>query len=435
MKINYCSIGCKVNLYECEALINIFLKNNFILSESQFNNDVYIINTCSVTNNSEMKSRKVIRQSIKNNPNAVIVVMGCYSQIKPNEIAKIDNVDLIFGTSKRSNIFEEVLKVLEKKKTSKLNVAKIKDFIKYEPLKIEKFVNKTRAFVKIEDGCENFCSYCIIPFTRGKIKSRCPREIIEEVKKLIQNGVKEVVLIGINTGCYGDDLKNISLEILIEKIISEIQGDYRLRISSIEITRITDGLINLIETYPEKICNHLHIPLQSGNDRILELMNRKYSFSFFEDRIAKIRKKIPNINITTDIIVGFPTETNEEFLDTYNKAINLKFGEMHIFIFSKRKNTKAAMIEYTFNSKELKERSKKLIQLSKKMALDYRKESLNNVYNVLIEKIVDGKCIGHTENYLLTEFKNNNFKVNQVVQVKIKGASYPISRGEIYEVY
>ncbi|MGI6709924.1 MAG: tRNA (N(6)-L-threonylcarbamoyladenosine(37)-C(2))-methylthiotransferase MtaB [Bacilli bacterium] len=435
MKINYSSLGCKVNLYECEALINVFLKNNFVLSESQFNNDVYIVNTCCVTNNSEMKSRKLIRQIIKNNPNAIIVVMGCYSQIKPDEIAKIDNVDLIFGTNNRSKIFEEVQKILVNKQVLKQNISNIKDFNKYELLKIDKFIDRTRAFVKIEDGCENFCSYCIIPYTRGKIKSRCPKEVIEEVRRLTQNGIKEIVLIGINTGCYGDDLGNISLELLIKRIITEIPGEYRLRISSIEITKITDGLINLMKTYPKKICNHLHIPLQSGNERILELMNRKYDFAFFENKIFEIRKNLPNINITTDIIVGFPTETNEEFLDTYNKTIRLKFGEMHVFIFSKRKGTKAALLEYNLNSIEIKQRSKKIIELSKKMALDYRKECKDTVYNVLIEKIIDNKCIGHTENYLLTEFKNNNFKINQIVQIKIKEASYPISKGESYEIH
>ncbi|MDD3382499.1 MAG: tRNA (N(6)-L-threonylcarbamoyladenosine(37)-C(2))-methylthiotransferase MtaB [Bacilli bacterium] len=434
MNINYCSIGCKVNQYECEALINLFLENGFVFNDCQSDNDVFLINTCSVTNTSEMKSRKMIRQIARNNPNAVIVVMGCYSQIKTEEIEKIDEVDLIFGTSNRVAIFQEVKNLLENKKTSRKKVADVKDFIEYENLEIDKFLDKTRAFVKIEDGCENFCSYCIIPYTRGKIKSRNPENVIKEIKKIVQNGVKEIVLTGINIGCYGVDLENFSLETLIERIITEVKGDYRLRISSIEITKITDSLIKLMAIYPQKICKHLHIPLQSGNDRILDLMNRKYNFEFYFNKIINIRKILPDINITTDIIIGFPTETNEEFKDTYDKTALLAFGEIHVFTFSNREGTKASLIESNIPASVLKERSKKLINLSKKMALDYRKKSIGKIYDVLIEKIDGKNCFGHTENYLFVQFKNICFDVNQVVKVVINEATYPISIGEYYEV-
>lgn len=434
MKINYCSIGCKVNQYECEALINKFLKNDFVLGDSYTDNDVFIVNTCSVTNTSEVKSRKAVRKVIKDNPKAVIAVMGCYSQINPEALEKIEGVDLIFGTSNRKEIFDKVLCVLNEKEFNKKNISEIDSFVKYENLEIDHYFNKTRAFIKIQDGCENFCSYCIIPYTRGRIKSRPIQNVIDEVKRLVDTGTKEIVLTGINLGCYGEDLSGESLEGLISKILDVVEGDFRIRISSIEVTKVTNSLINLIKKHSNKICNHLHIPIQSANDRVLSLMNRKYDFDFFQKKIKEIREIIPNINITTDVIVGFPTESQEEYLQTFSRINEILFGEMHIFIFSKRDGTSAALIEDDNDPVIVKSRSNKLIELSSKMALIYREKCVKGIFNVLIEKITDGLCVGHSENYLCIKFKDNNFKVNQIVKVKLTKPLYPVSIGEHYEI-
>ena len=326
MKVSYYSLGCKVNLYESEAIVNEFIENGFELTNFDDICDIYIINTCTVTKTSDAKSRKIIRQAIKKNPNAVICVMGCYSQLHPDEVKQIEGVDVIVGTSNRIMLYPLAMSALEKKNPQVL----IQDALKtknYEELKIKRFNNKTRGFIKIVYGCNNFCTYCAIPYARGPVRSRNHQDVIDEIKLLTEQGTKEIVLTGINTAAYGSDLKDYTFAKLLEDIVKNVPNLGRIRISSIEATEITDELLSIIAENREKFCNHFHIPLQSGSDKILQKMARKYNLDYYRKKIQRIRQLFPGVNITTDVMVGFSGETNEDFNDIKNFINEIKFGE------------------------------------------------------------------------------------------------------------
>lgn len=407
MKVGIYTLGCKVNTYESNFILNLFKNRGYEIGDFNEECDIYIINTCTVTNNSDRKDRKIIN-SIKNK-NACKVVCGCFVESAKNY--NFDGIDVVIGNYNKSNIVDLVEENLKTKKQiiSKENIM----HVPFENMEIKK-TETTRAFVKIQDGCENYCSYCIIPFVRGRCRSKDEETVLREIKSLVENGYKEVVLTGIHTGNYGKDL-NTNFSTLLEKIL-KIKGLKRLRISSIEITELDEKFFKLLEN--DILCNHLHIPLQSGNDKILKLMNRKYEREKFKQIIEKIRKIRPNISITTDVIVGFPNETEEDFKDSLEFIKDLNFSKVHTFPYSKRNGTKAARMEGHIDGLTKKERTKKLLELSEKLEENYYKSQINKKEKVLIEKEENGYYYGHTSNYLYLKLKGN-YQKNEIYEITI----------------
>ena len=415
MKAAFYTLGCKVNSYETEVTINDFKKAMYDIVPFEEKADVYVINTCSVTNTSDQKSRKIIREAIKKNKYAIIVVMGCYSQIKHNTLKEIDGVDIIIGTNYRTKILD----FIEKYKKNKEKIIKIDDVnhLKFENMKLDKFENHTRAFVKIQDGCNNFCSYCIIPYTRGNIRSKDKNLVIEEVTNLVNNGYKEVVLTGIHTGHYGLDLDNYDFSDLLNEL-EKIEGLERIRISSIEIKELNEKFINTLKN-SKKIVNHIHIPLQCGCDKILELMNRRYNMEFYFNKIEEIRKIRPDIAITTDVIVGFPDESEEDFNITKENIKKLKFTELHVFPYSKRENTKAANMKNQIDGNIKKERVRELINLSNDLKNEYYSKFINKTDDLLVETFNNGILTGHLSNYGKVKLEGKKEDVNKIIKVKL----------------
>lgn len=408
MTVAVYTLGCKVNLYESELIISLLKENNYTLVDFNEKADIYIINTCSVTNESDRKDRKIINEARRKNKEAIIVVTGCYSQINPETI----NADIILGNKDKSKIID----LLEDYIKNKKQIKQIYDLTKveFEKMNINKFENHTRAFVKVQDGCNAFCSYCIIPYARGRIRSKDLNETIEEVTNLVNNGYKEIVLTGIHTGRYGID-KNTNLYELLKKLV-QIPKIFRIRLSSIEINEITDEIIELIKTN-DIMAKHLHIPLQSGSDKILTLMNRRYDINYFVKKIETIRKEIPDISITTDLIVGFPNETEEDFKDTIKLLNKIKFTKIHTFPYSKRKNTKAASMPNQIDGMIKKKRVHEVLDISNKYELEFYKSKLNKEYEVVKEDRKNGECIGYTSNYIPVILEKNT--VSDIAKIKI----------------
>lgn len=417
MKVGICSLGCKVNIYESEFMISSLKERGYTIINFEDKADIYIINTCSVTNESDKKSRKMINRAKKNNKDAIIIVTGCYSQ------ANADNIEanIILGNKDKSKIVE----IIEEYKKTKENKKIIYDLTKvnFEKMEIKKFTNHTRAFVKIQDGCNAFCSYCIIPYVRGRIRSKNKKDVISEVTELVKEGYKEIVLTGIHTGKYGLDI-NSSLEELLENLV-KIPGLYRIRLSSIEINEITPRIIKLLKEN-SIMAKHLHIPLQSGSDKILKLMNRKYTKEEFLNKI-RILKEIPEISLTTDLIVGFPGETEREHQETLETLNEIKFTKIHTFPYSKRKGTPASIMEGQVSPEEKKKRVKEILEFSNKSELDFYKSNLDKVFDGVVEVHNNGKTVVHTSNFIpvIVEEKINN---NAIVKIKITN----IKNGNVY---
>ena len=415
MKVAFYTLGCKVNLYETESVINDFKKNNFEIVPFDDFADIYIINTCSVTNQSDQKSRKIIRSVLKKNKDAIIVVMGCYSQIKYEEASNIDGVKIVIGNKYKNSVVDLVNEYLKTKKKiikiEKLNKEK------FENIKISSFDNHTRAFVKIQDGCNNFCSYCIIPYTRGNIRSKDKDTVLKEVNELVDNGYKEIVLTGIHTGHYGYDLKDYDFSDLLMDL-EKIDKLERIRISSIEENELNDKFLEVFKN-SKKIVNHLHIPIQSGCNKILKLMNRKYDVNKFVDKINEIRSIRSDIAITTDVIVGFPGETEEDFEETVNTIKKIKFTELHVFPFSPREGTPAADMKDQINGIIKKERVRKLIEVSEELKNEFYSKQIGNVDYLLTEKYEDGYLMGHLSNYGKVKIKGNIEDRNKIIKVKL----------------
>ena len=411
------TLGCKVNTYESEYVINILKEHNYEIKSFDDVCDIYIINTCTVTNTSDIKSRKMIRNAIKKNPNACVVAMGCF--IEANKDYQIEGLDIVLGNKDKSKIVD----LLDEYFTKKEKIVKLYNDPKsqFEDMYITNFPGRTRAFVKIQDGCENFCSYCIIPFVRGKCRSKDKDKVISEIKALVNNGYQEVVLTGIHTGNYGVDL-DTNFATLLKEIV-KIEGLKRLRISSIEITELTDEVLEVLKTSPI-IVDHLHIPLQAGSDEILKAMNRKYDLSYFFEKIKKIREIRPNISITTDVIVGFPGETTELFEQTIKTCRDLEFAKIHVFPYSERQGTKAMELPNHIEPTEKKRRARELLLVSKELEIAYANKFLNKQVEVLIEEDKDGYSYGHTSNYLHVKI-NKKLKHNTFVTVTITKVDYP----------
>ena len=417
------TLGCKVNTYESEFIETKLKENGYIIKDFDDICDIYIINTCTVTNNSDSKSKKTIRQAIKKNPNACIVAMGCF--IAATNEKDIDGVDIILGNKDKNKIIELLDEYYINKE--KIIVNYNKRLNEFEDMFITDFPGRTRAFIKIQDGCDNFCSYCIIPFVRGKCRSKEKDKVIEEITSLVNNGYKEIVLTGIHTGSYGVDI-DTSFSDLLKEII-KIKGLYRLRISSIECTELNEEVLDIIRN-SKVIVNHLHIPIQAGSDEILKLMNRKYNLKGFEDKIKEIRNIRKDIAISTDIIVGFPNETDELFNESIETCKRIGFSKLHVFPFSERQGTKAASMTNKIDQKVKKDRARKLIEVSKELEINYMNKFINKELEVLIEEYKDDYSYGHTDNYLYVKI-NKELKHNDIVKVKIKDIEYPYVIGEI----
>lgn len=417
-KVAFYTLGCKVNQYETEAMLEMFKKEGYTQVDSEDFADVYVINTCTVTHMSDRKSRQYIRRMKKKNPDAIIAVVGCYSQVSPEEILSIDEVNLVMGTNDRKKIVEEVKKIDASRKISTVDdIMKVKAF---EEIEINKTNGKTRAFLKIQDGCDRYCSYCIIPYARGRVRSRDLESIVKEVENLAANGYKEVVLTGIHVASYGKDIKETDIKLLdVIKQINNIEGIERIRLSSVEPILFTDEFVEAVSAM-DKVCPHYHLSLQSGCDETLKRMKRRYTTEEYKTIVDRLRAAIPNVSITTDVIVGFPGETNEEFDKTYEFLKDIELTHMHIFKYSPRKGTPAATMENQVDPSTKHERSEKLLQLNEENFKKFGQKMLDKEFNVLFEqKVGDNKFEGLTENYVKVIVESDKDLSEQILKVKI----------------
>jgi threonylcarbamoyladenosine tRNA methylthiotransferase MtaB len=427
MKLCIKTLGCKVNAYESECIEEDFKNHGYEVVSDTNDADVIVVNTCTVTNQADAKSRKIIRGARKNE-NACLVVCGCSSQQHKDSLFEL-GVDILLGTTGKTKIYNLVNEWLENKE--KISLFDDVRYVDFEKTNINDMDGKTRAFVKIQDGCNNFCSYCIIPFVRGRVRSKAYDVAVNEINTLANNGYKEVVLTGIHTGHYGEDGKTSFSELLSE--IVKIKKLKRLRISSIEITELNDDFLDVLRNNLV-IVDHLHIPLQAGSDKVLKEMNRKYDKAYYLNKINEIRMIRPNISITTDVIVGFPGETEEEFNETCEFCREIGFSKIHVFPYSRRTGTKADLMPNQIDERIKKERVAKLINVSDELEINYLDKFINQKVEVLVEKCVDGKSFGHTGNYLEVEI-NGVCNKNTLVCVIIKKRNGKVLEGEIYEEY
>ncbi len=405
------SLGCKVNNYEAHAVQQLFLEKGMVYDNN--NPDVIVINTCAVTHVSEQKSRQHIRRFKKQFPHAVIVVMGCYSQKESSYCINQLEADIVVGTTNKYLIYDLLIKYLNNHEKICLINKNIKEF-KYEEICQTAYIENVRSYLKIQDGCNNFCSYCLIPYLRGKPRSRSLTDIVNEAKHIVSLGIKEIVVSGIHIGSYGYDLENVNFAILIEQLL-KIDNLKRLTISSIEASEISDDFINLYLKYPN-LAKHIHIPLQSGSEKILKLMNRKYNKKEFLSVIKKLKNIVPDIAITTDVIVGFPGESDENFKETYDFIKEAGFAQLHVFPFSKRENTLAYHLKNQVDEQIKKSRAKSLRDLSSELYEAFKNTQNNKTLNVLIESYnpKTNKYFGHSENYIGVELSSDTNIINTI---------------------
>ena len=426
MTFNIYTLGCKVNTYESNVMSDLMKNKGYIEVDIDKQADISIINTCTVTNTADNKSFKTIRHAIRTNPDSIIVVVGCMSQNKKDEVLKVDGVNIVLGNVGKSKVvdyIDEYVKTLN----NKLDIYDMMDTT-FEPMILNNF-NKTRAFIKIQDGCNNYCSYCIIPYVRGNVRSKSKEDVLKEAELLINDGHKEIVLTGIHTGHYGSDLENYSFANLLDDLC-KIKGLERLRISSIEITELDDSFLNVLKNN-KILVDHMHIPLQSGSDGVLERMNRKYDKEYFINKINKIRSIRPDISITTDVIVGFPGETLEEFNETVDTIKRIKFTKLHVFPYSRRKGTEADLMDNQISEQVKKERVRELLDLSKELEIEYMNKFIDKEMVFIPEIKKDDYLIGHTGNYLQIKMPCENNMIGKDVKVLLKRVEYPYIIGEI----
>lgn len=432
------TLGCKVNHYETEAIWQLFKEAGYERKEYESKADVYVINTCTVTNTGDKKSRQVIRRAIRHNPDGVICVTGCYAQTSPAEIMAIPGVDIVVGTQDR----HKLLGYIEEYRRERQPINGVGNIMKarvFEELDVPAFTDRTRASLKIQEGCNNFCTFCIIPWARGLLRSRDPEEVINQAQQLVDAGYKEIVLTGIHTGGYGEDLKDYNFAKLLKELDQRVSGLKRIRISSIEASQITDEVIEVLDQ-SDKIVRHLHIPLQSGSNTVLKRMRRKYTMEFFAERLTKLKKALPGLAVTSDVIVGFPGETEEEFLETYNFVKDHQFSELHVFPYSKRTGTPAARMEDQVDENVKNERVHRLIALSDQLAKEYASAYEGDVLEIIPEesfKEQEGKhnlYVGYTDNYMKVVFEGTEDMIGRLVKVKITKAGYPYNEGQFVRI-
>ncbi|MCD8808417.1 tRNA (N(6)-L-threonylcarbamoyladenosine(37)-C(2))-methylthiotransferase MtaB [Mammaliicoccus sciuri] len=427
------TLGCKVNHYETEAIWQLFKENDYERVDFETNADVFIINTCTVTNTGDKKSRQVIRRAIRKNPDAVVCVTGCYAQTSPAEIMAIPGVDIVVGTQDR----HKLISYIEDYKQSRQPINGVGNIMKnrkYEELEVPYFTDRTRASLKIQEGCNNFCTFCIIPWARGLMRSRDPEQVVSQATTLVNSGYKEIVLTGIHTGGYGEDLKDYNLAQLLRDL-EQVENLERIRISSIEASQLTDEVIDVIDK-STKVVRHLHIPLQSGSDTVLKRMRRKYTMAHFSERLQKLHKALPGLAVTSDVIVGFPGETEEEFQETYDFIVKHQFSELHVFPYSIRTGTPAARMTDQIDEEVKNERVHRLIELSNQLAKDYASKFDQTVLEVIPEEkgSTDGKLVGYADNYMKIEFEGDESLIGELVKVKVVTPGYPINKGKLVKV-
>ncbi|MGE6629250.1 tRNA (N(6)-L-threonylcarbamoyladenosine(37)-C(2))-methylthiotransferase MtaB [Bacillus sp. NPDC077027] len=428
------TLGCKVNHYETEAIWQLFKEAGYERKDYESKADVYVINTCTVTNTGDKKSRQVIRRAIRHNPDGVICVTGCYAQTSPAEIMAIPGVDIVVGTQDR----HKLLGYIEEFRRERQPINGVGNIMKarvFEELDVPAFTDRTRASLKIQEGCNNFCTFCIIPWARGLLRSRDPEEVINQAQQLVDAGYKEIVLTGIHTGGYGEDLKDYNFAKLLKELDERVVGLKRIRISSIEASQITDEVIEVLDQ-SDKIVRHLHIPLQSGSNTVLKRMRRKYTMEFFAERLVKLKQALPGLAVTSDVIVGFPGETDEEFMETFNFIKEHKFSELHVFPYSKRTGTPAARMEDQVDENVKNERVHRLIALSDQLAKEYASQYEGDVLEIIPEesfKEQEGKhdlYVGYTDNYMKVVFEGTEDMIGKLVKVKVTKAGYPYNEGQ-----
>lgn len=434
--VAFYTLGCKVNFYDTEAIWQLFKNEGYEQVDFETTADVYLINTCTVTNTGDKKSRQIIRRAVRRNPDAVIAVTGCYAQTSPAEIMAIEGVDLVIGTQDREKIMTFVNQIQDDRQpvNAVRNIMKTRDF---EELNVPDFSERTRAFLKIQEGCNNFCTFCIIPWSRGLSRSREAQSVLEQARQLVASGYKEIVLTGIHTGGYGDDMENYNLTSLLWDL-DKIDGLERIRISSIEASQIDDAMIEVLNR-SSKMCRHLHIPLQAGENSVLKRMRRKYTTEEFAAKIKRLHEAMPGVAITTDVIVGFPGETEEMFESGFRFMEELKFAEMHVFPYSKRTGTPAARMDEQVEEEVKNERVHKLIDLSEKMQLQYAKQYVGEVLDVIPERDYKGApgtglVMGYTDNYIQVVFDGTVDLVGKLCRVKITEAGVNECRGTLVRV-
>ncbi|MRH43077.1 tRNA (N(6)-L-threonylcarbamoyladenosine(37)-C(2))-methylthiotransferase MtaB [Aquibacillus halophilus] len=429
------TLGCKVNHYETEGIWQKFKAEGYERVEFDRQSDVYVINTCTVTNTGDKKSRQVIRRAIRKNPEAVVCVTGCYAQTSPGEVMEIPGVDVVVGTQNRGKMIEYI----EEHKKFRLPINGVSNIMKnrvFEEMDVPAFTDRTRASLKIQEGCNNFCTFCIIPWSRGLLRSREPENVLKQAQQLVDAGYKEIVLTGIHTAGYGEDMKDFNFAQLLRELETKVEGLKRIRISSIEASQITDEVIDVLDQ-SQKIVRHLHIPLQSGSKSVLERMRRKYSPDFYKQRIDRIKQALPGLAITSDVIVGFPGETDEEFMETYNFIKEIGYSELHVFPFSKRTGTPAARMLDQVDNDLKNDRVHSLIELSNQLAKEYASQYEGEVLDVIPEEQSEENnsiLVGYTDNYLKVKFEGEDELIGKIVRVKITQAGYPYNKGQFVRI-
>ena len=417
MKVAFLTLGCKVNQYETNGMIQQFQERGYEITEFEDVADIYIINTCTVTNMSDRKSRQFLRQAKKNNSDSIVVAVGCYVQVSKDELEALPEIDLALGTNDKTQIVDYIEKYIDEK-SKKETLDNILYDAKFEDFGTVTYTEKTRAVIKVQDGCDRFCSYCIIPFARGKIRSRKPESVIEEITEISKNGIKEVVITGIHVASYGRDFENDYRLIDLLEEINKIDGIERIRLGSIEPLLITEEFMERFIKL-EKVCHHFHLSLQSGCTETLKRMNRRYTAGEFEVIVDRIRKYYNDAILTTDIIVGFPDESEEEFKTTYEYLKRINFYKMHVFKYSPRKGTKAAEMKNQIPGDVKELRSKKLLELSDNNEIRYLDSYIGKDVEVLFEEFDGEYYKGHTANYIMVKVKSEEDLSNKIKMVKI----------------
>ncbi|MCX7876671.1 MAG: MiaB/RimO family radical SAM methylthiotransferase [Melioribacteraceae bacterium] len=452
-KVAFYTLGCKLNFSETSTIGQQFIKNGFDVVNYDDQADVYVINTCTVTENADRECRQIVRRALRNNPNAFVIVTGCYAQLRPDEILKINGVDAVLGSNEKFNLFNYI-KNFDKSHSNCAYVTPTEELTNFNSSFAVEGNERTRAFFKIQDGCDYKCSYCTIPLARGKSRSANPDDVIKELKELINSGFKEIVLTGVNVGDYSFNyeqntgyINNDNLDLnkneknfdnvefdfylLLKKIFNEVKENYRLRISSIEPNLLNDEIIELAKK-DERLCKHFHIPLQSGNDKILRLMQRRYTTEEYRNLIEKLNQQISNVGIGVDVIVGFPGETEEDFLVTYNFLKDLPISYLHVFTYSERPNTKAISLEGNVDHSIRKKRNNMLRILSEKKRMEFYSKMLGKELIALFEhENINGFMKGFTDNYVRVKTKFNSDLINKFVKVKIVEIDENICTAEI----
>lgn len=426
---NILTLGCKVNQYESEAVEEIFESRGFERQEK--NADVYVINTCTVTNMSDRKSRQMISRARKDNPDAIIAVMGCYSQVKPEDVAKIEGVDIILGSRNKEEVVDLCEDMLQNKEAID-QIISVSEEKTFEDLQISNQTEMTRAYMKIQDGCNMYCSYCLIPYARGNVVSRPMDSIVKEAERLAENGFKEIVLTGIHVASYGKDFKDGTSLIDVIENVAKVEGIERIRLSSMEPRHITRDFLDRMKA-TEKACDHFHLSLQSGSDDVLKAMNRKYDTAIFKEKTDLIREVFPNAGLTTDIIVGFPGETDENHKETMDFVKKIKFAKTHLFKYSKRDGTKAATMKGQVNGNIKKDRLKDLEAIEKINREEFLEKQIGKTLSVLFEEKSDmaGFKSGYSTNYLRVNVEDETLPSNEIYDVIITGIENDELIGEI----